>query len=91
MIEQLVELKKISHEEAQIYQLFSMDEVGRNYLNRMIFDTFMDQAPPPAMTSEILAYTEGRRSIFRELKLIINNIDKLLEGIYDGNSRITNE
>ena len=86
MLEDLLKLKRISQEEYDMYALFTGNELGNRYLKRMVDDTFMDQVPPPAMTAELLAYAEGRRSIFRDIKFTIERITTLLEGTNDGSN-----
>lgn len=78
MLETLVANKKISPEEAQNYSLFCMTELGRNWLNRLIDDTYMDFPSPLHLTTEVLAYLEGKRAIIREIKMCIGRVDKLL-------------
>lgn len=78
ILDDLVTLKKISYVEAQVYRLFAVDEKGRDWFARMTHDTFMDCVPPPMMTTEILGYCDGRRSVLRDIYTTIEKIQTLL-------------
>lgn len=78
MLAELITLKKISYFEAQVYKMFAMDESGREWLTFMTHDTFMDCVPPPLFKPEIFAYTDGRRSIFRDIHATIDKVKNLL-------------
>lgn len=78
ILDDLVTLKKVSFKEAQMYRLFAVDDKGREWVLRMTHDTFMDCLPPPMMTDPIAHYTEGRRSILREIHMTIEKIQTLL-------------
>lgn len=79
LFEDLITTKKISYEEAEIYRLFALEGLGRSWFLRMVHDTFMDCAPPPMLTTEILAYCDGRRSIMRDVFDIINKVELLMK------------
>jgi hypothetical protein len=83
ILDDLLVSKKITKEEYDIYVLFELSEMGKQYMNRMVHDSFMDCASPFDMRTEILAYGEGRRSIFREIKIIVENINNLLGSNHD--------
>lgn len=82
-LEELVESGLINKIEYEVYSLFELSELGRNWYQRMLSDTFMDCVPPPMFSSEIFAYTDGRRSIIRDIKMTTEKINKLLEGKYE--------
>lgn len=74
LLDDLVLTKQISYQEAQVYKLFAVSDLGREWLATSTHETFMDCVPPPMMTTEILGYTDGRRSIFRDIHEIINKV-----------------
>lgn len=78
MLDDLVKIKKITIEQYQTYNLFVISETGRNWLSRMLIETFMSQAMPDMMTGEVLAHLEGRRSIIREIKMDIEHVEQKL-------------
>lgn len=77
MLDELVAAKKITIEQASVYQLFWLLESGRNYLNEMMKKTFMDTPVQP--TNEVFAFLDGRRSVFREIIATIDYVNKTLE------------
>lgn len=79
----LLEANLITKAEYDVFVLFSVEERGQLFVKRMVEDTFMDQAPPELFTGEMLAYSEGRRSVIRDIKLTITKINQLLRGDYD--------
>lgn len=78
MIDDLIRLKKITRREANIYELFIVNESGRKWFKDTWHETFMDCAPPNMMNGEVLAYADGRRSILRDIVLVREKIDQLL-------------
>jgi hypothetical protein len=85
MLDDLLKAKKITSEQYEAYMVFHMSEVGRNWFNRMLMETFMSEAPPELMLAGALAHLEGRRSIIRQIKLDIDTVEQLLaEGNYVG-------
>lgn len=78
-LDDLLKINKIGRLDYLIYRLFNMDEQGREYYKLMVESTFDEQPPFDAFTPEILAYNEGRRSIFRHIKLTVNEINHILE------------
>lgn len=81
MLDDLLSLKKISYQEHQVYTLFHLDERGRKWVQFMLIDTFMDCVPPPAFSPEIFVFTDGRRSIIRDIKTIIDKVNGLIEEV----------
>lgn len=82
-LDSLLAAGRITRPEYETFVLFTTNDLGKAYLARMTEQTFMDQAPPELFTGEMLAYSEGRRSMLRDIKTTIENINQLLRGNYD--------
>lgn len=67
MIDELLKAGKISRFDYLVYALFQCNELGREFYDKMLLDTFM--AEPDRMESGgiKLAFLDGRRSVFRDI------------------------
>ncbi len=79
MIEKLLSAKKISPEEHDLYQLFQANELGRKCLDRMMYETFMDEPSDKEFSTVGFAFYDGRRSVFRDVRRAIIKIEHLLK------------
>lgn len=80
-LDDLVKANKVSYFEGQVYRLFAISDEGRAWFLNKTHETFMD-CPPPVpnnMTGAVLGYSEGRRAIFREIHMIIEKIQSLMQ------------
>jgi hypothetical protein len=77
MIETLMEAKLISPNEMKIYQLFTSD-LGRECFNQMKEELFWEEPEDSSMTCTTLAFYEGRRSILRGIKAVIDKVETLI-------------
>lgn len=78
-LQDLLDLKKITYIEFEIYMLFACSEMGRSWFNASLMDSFMDQPSPNHCHGEVFAYMDGRRSIFRNIKSVMDNVENLLK------------
>ena len=87
MLEGLLKTQKISQEEFELYQLFQANELGRKCLERMTFDTFMDEPNDKDRSGVGFAFFDGRRSVFRDIRRVILFVEnKIKETTYDAGS-----
>lgn len=77
MIETLMEAKLISPREMKLYHLFT-SELGRECFNEMSEELFWEEPLEERMTSGVLAFYEGRRSVLRGIKSVINKVENLI-------------
>lgn len=73
----LVDVGKIHKSDYDIFILFHLDERGRNWLNRKVEHVFMEA--PSTDKGEMFAWLDGRRSMLREIKVVIEYVNKALE------------
>lgn len=79
----LLEEGKIDRAEYHTYLLFEEIDHGRDYLKNMFEAVCMEE--PDSFSSESpFAWQDGRRSVFRDIKRIINEVNIKLN-IYEGN------
>jgi hypothetical protein len=81
MLEKLNQLLKdeiIDKFSYDTYLLFDLDPKGKTYLNNMINDSFMEDAQAFSGTS--FAWQDGRRSVWRSIKVAIYRVHLALEG-----------
>lgn len=79
MIDDLLVSKLISKEEYDIYMIFQMSESGRNWYQRIMKDTFLEQPPAHYFSGEFFAFADGRRSIIRDIIFTIDKINLLIQ------------
>lgn len=78
MIDELLKSGKISKPEYDVYMLFHASEMGRNWFEQGLLDTFMDQPAPDNCKGVTFAYIDGTRNTFRNIKHTLDRIFKLL-------------
>ena len=76
MIETLMEAKLISPREFKLYQLFTSD-TGRECLLIMQEEMFWEEPTEELMTAGVLGFYEGRRSVLRGIKSVIDKVETL--------------
>jgi hypothetical protein len=72
---------KIDKYEFDTYLMFGADDLGRNYLKNML-DAIVLEEPISGKPIEY-GKAEGRRSVWRQIKLVIDKLNYLLEGNQD--------
>lgn len=77
MLDELLKANKITSRQLKIYHLFAMHDLGQQYLDEMILETFMDTPVQPS--DQVFAFLDGRRSIFREILDTIKHVNKIVE------------
>ena len=77
MIEELLDAKLISPSEFKLFKLFS-SELGRECLKTMIDEMFWEEPEEQLMTAETLAFYEGRRSVLRAIKAILEKVQSII-------------
>ena len=75
---------KISEMEYLNYLLFSTSDLGINYLKKMLEGILMEEPLTP--TTELFVWHDGRRSVWRDIKRMIDNVDRILKGEKDDRS-----
>lgn len=90
-LEQLLISKRITKEQYDDYVLFGVSETGRNWLNRMVHETFMDQPAPDNTKGVIFAYMDGTRSLLRNILLLIDHINTMIKELPDDYRDSNNE
>src|SRR5580693_8487414 len=81
MADQLTNLMregKIDKYEFDTYLMYGAEELGRDYLKNMLSAIILEEP----ITGQPIEYgkAEGRRSVWRQIKLVIDKINHLLEG-----------
>lgn len=79
MIEDLLNAKKISPEEFDMYMLYQANELGRKCLDRMTLESFMDEPQDKEFNGVGFAFYDGRRSVFRDIRRAIFKIETILK------------
>jgi hypothetical protein len=74
---------KIDKYEFDTYLMYGADDLGRDYLKNMLNAIVLEE---PIIGKPIeYGKAEGRRSVWRQIKLIIDKINYLMEGNQDVN------
>ncbi len=68
---------KINQMEYWAYILFAMNDIGIPFLSKTIEASFMEEPADPR--HELFEWHDGRRSVWRDIKRIINNIERQME------------
>jgi hypothetical protein len=79
MIEQLVEAKKISPEEYDLYMLYQVNELGRKVRDKAMQEMFMDEPTDKEFNGVGFAFYDGRRSYFRDVMRTILRVQHILK------------
>jgi hypothetical protein len=91
MIEKLLQARKISQADFDLYTHYQVNELGRKLLGQGTMKTFMDEPSETEFTGERLAYYEGRRSVFKDIHEAILRIEQLIkESLDDSGSQHPN-
>lgn len=80
-LDELFEKNKIAPYEYQMYMLFEAYPLGRDFLKNMCESVFMEESIPGQ--GHDYAWHDGRRSAWRDIKLVINRVKQILEGKQD--------
>lgn len=83
MLNDLVNAKLISYEDAQEYQLFAVDQAGREWFQRKMHETFMEEVPKEVMNSANIGFVDGRRSILRQVCFVIEHVQQQIRKYQD--------
>jgi len=75
-LKDLVSSKKIDKVQFKIYALFELSDQGRELLNIMSESVLMEE--PQELNEANFAWHDGRRSVWRHIKLTIIMIDKMV-------------
>lgn len=86
-LQNLITQKKISYEQAKVYQLFACSELGVEWLREMTDATFMEEAPATNVTPHMVMFFDGRRSIMRDIKVLIKMVNHLIKELENDNGR----
>jgi len=68
--------KKIDKVQFKIYSLFELNDQGREFLKLMCDSVLLEE--PQELVESCFAWHDGRRSVWRHIKLTINFIEKTL-------------
>jgi len=66
----------VSQYEEAIFDLLQTP-AGQKIIDQLMFEDYAAQLSPHQMTSEVLAYAEGRRSVVRDMLRIKRQIEQL--------------
>jgi hypothetical protein len=78
-LEELLVSKFITKEMHDDYVLFAISETGRNWLNRMMHETFMDQPGPNNCKGVAFAHMDGCRQPLRNILSLIDKINMMIK------------
>lgn len=87
MIDKLLELKKITPEQHEMYYLFQVNELGRKVLERMSHAYFMEEPIHTEFSGAGFAFYDGRRSVFRDIYRAINFVNQAIKEVENDNPR----
>jgi len=77
MIQQLLEARLITPNEFKLYSLFTSD-LGRECFTQMKEELFWEEPSEDNMTTATLGFYEGRRSVLRGIKSIIDKVEGII-------------
>lgn len=83
-VKQLLGLGKITLDYYETYEIYTTP-LGQRYLKARLLDAVM--MPAPIKTGVGFAWIDGQRQVWRDIVIIIETIDKLLEEENDNGSR----
>ena len=75
---------KISKIEYKTYLTFMGNDVAREFLAFMLESIVMEEPSTP--TNDLFAWHDGRRSVWRDIKVMINKVNDILENYDVGHS-----
>lgn len=79
MIMELLKLGKITQYMYEIYTLFHATEIGRNCLDRMTKQHFMEEPGKDTFNRQGFAFIDGRRSVVRDIHGVIDTVNDLIK------------
>jgi hypothetical protein len=79
MLEDLIKVSKITTQDAELYQLFHISELGQKWLSRMMLETFLEQPPPDQVKADLTLFIDGRRSLLREIHFSLKQVEKAIK------------
>ena len=77
MIDQLLEAKLITQKEFKIYCLFTSD-LGRECFSQMKDEVFWEEPEERLMTEGVMGFYDGRRSILRGIKSVVDKVEGII-------------
>ena len=80
-IDELLQAKKISRFDYLAYAIFACTEHGREFFNKMLMDTFMEEPQGMDAGGIELAFIDGRRSLFRDIQRALMTIQTKMKEI----------
>lgn len=81
MIEELLKADKISRFDYLVYALFECNEFGREFFSNMLIDTFMEEPLRMESGGIKLAFIDGRRSVFRDIRRALFTVKQKLQEV----------
>lgn len=78
MIQELMEAKLITPKEFKIYRLFG-SELGQEVFKEMKEELFWEEPDETMMTDQVLGFYDGRRSILRGIKSILEKVEAMIQ------------
>lgn len=84
MIEELLKAGKITRYDYLVYALFECNELGREFFSNMLNDTFMDEPTSMEDGGIKLAFLDGRRSVYRDMRRAFIHIQKMMKEASNG-------
>ncbi len=80
ILEDLLNIKKITIEDYELYNLFHLHEPGRKYLDRAMFHSFMEEpTQEECRAGKGIPFYDGRRSVVRDIHRVIAKINYLIK------------
>lgn len=76
-LQRLLSSNSINIAQYDTYVLFEINELGREYLKNILESSFLEKAEFGKMRDSY-AWHDGRKSVWRDIKLTILEIDRLL-------------
>jgi len=86
-LQRLLHEGKISKIEYKTYITFVGNDVAKEFLVYMLESIVMEEPQQPSM--ELFVWHDGRRSVWRDIKIIINKVNDVMEKYNDGSSNPT--
>lgn len=83
-VKQLLEAGKINLDYYETYEMYTT-QLGERYLKARLLDAVM--LPAPVKTGVGFAWIDGQRCVWRDIVIIIETVNKLLEDANDNGSR----
>ena len=87
MLDELLAINKITRFDYLVYSIFECTEHGRELLNKVLTDTYMDEPNTMEDGGIKLAILDGRRSWFRDVLRALEFTKKQLRNIDNDGSK----